>query len=236
MELSGQGPALLFAHGLFGTHADGRWLTGVASDFTIICPDLRGRGRSSPARSPEEHSFDEHAADLSAILGTLGFTDAVVVGASFGAAVALAFARTYPDQVRALILMASAFGGKNEPMGEGNLGIYRDLADRIANEGLVVVAGEESERTASRRPIERWTVHDEASLVAWLQAVPMYRPFKSAADLRELEVPVLLIPGQDEIHTRQLSRSLERSLPGARMADSGSAFAETVGNFLENLE
>lgn len=234
VDVRGDGPALVFAHGLFGTHADGSWLTGPAAGFTIVAPDLRGRGRSSPSRLPREHAFEEHARDLAAILDQLEIAQAIAAGTSFGAAVALSLTRLHPERVRALVLIASAFGAKNDQMGEGNLAAYGDLGERIANEGLESVAQSEAERRGSNRPIERWTPHDEPSLVAWLRAVPIYRPFDRITDLQKVTVPALVVPGQDAIHTRELSESYASALPGAILAGGSTSLNVAVASFLES--
>lgn len=236
VHVSGEGPAILFAHGIFGTHLDGSWLASAGTQFSVVAPDLRGRGRSSPARAIEDHTFEEHASDLAAILDHLKIDRAVVVGSSFGAGVALGFALGFPKRVQALALIASAFGARRDAMGEGELSAYADLGNRIAEEGLVAVATKESERTGSSRPLQRWTQHDEASVVAWLRAVPIYRPFETVADLHRVSRPTLIVPGADNVHTRELSEALARSLPTARFADGAMSLSEVVRDFLQEVQ
>lgn len=218
----GDGPAFLFAHGLFGTHADASWLMERANGFTLVAPDLRGRGASRPSTAVEEHTFEAHAADLLAILDHFKIRQAILGGSSFGAAVAIAFTLRHLERVQALILIASAFGAERDSMGEGRLEAYGELAERIAAEGLKEVAASEAKRTSSDRPMTRWTQHDEVSLIAWLRAVPMYRPFKQVSDLHKAAVPALVVSGEDAIHTRELSRAYAEALPSATLVDAGS--------------
>ncbi|MBW3588670.1 MAG: alpha/beta hydrolase [Actinobacteria bacterium] len=226
-----EGPGLLFAHGLFGTHADASWISERAYGFTVIAPDLRGRGASRPAAKVEDHAFDAHAADILAILDRLDISRAVIAGSSFGAAVAVAFALRHLERVRALILISNAFGALHEQMGEGDLESYRSLADRIAAEGLAAVAASESERLGSSRPMTRWTQHDEDSLVAWLRAVPMFRPFERSADLQTVTVPTLVVSGGDAIHTRELSKAYADALPNATLVEA-ETLDDAVSKFL----
>jgi 3-oxoadipate enol-lactonase len=232
VSVSGDGPALLFAHGLFGTHMDSASIAQPASGFTVIAPDLWGRGQSRPATSVEAHSFDDHADDLLGILDHLDIGTAVVAGSSFGAAVVVAFALRHLERVRGLVLIASAFGALVDEMGEGDLQSYADLADRIASDGLEGVAAQESERTGSDRPARRWLQHDETSLIAWLRAVPQYRPFERGAELSRLTVPTLVVPGADSVHTPELSTAYARALPNATVAEAGS-MGEALREFLE---
>jgi 3-oxoadipate enol-lactonase len=156
-----------------------------------------------------------------AILDYLGVDKAVVCGVSFGAAVAVAFALRHLERVTGLILVASAFGASRDQMGEGNLAAYGDLGERIAAEGLDVVIDREVDRTGSNRPRERWAQHDEASLVAFLRAVPLYRPFDVMPDLAGLAVPALVVAGEDAIHTPELSAAYAKALPDATEASAG---------------
>ena len=155
-------------------------------------------------------------------------------GSSFGAAVAIGFALRHIERVQALILIANAFGASHQQMGEGDLESYGDLGDRIAAEGLEVVATREAARTKSNRPLTRWVQHDEASLIAFLRAVPMYRPFKRPADLRAVTVPTLVIPGEDAIHTPELGAAYADALPNAKLF-KGEAPRGAVKSFLDDF-
>ncbi|HEY5855642.1 MAG TPA: alpha/beta fold hydrolase [Aldersonia sp.] len=100
------GPLVLAVHGLTG---HGRRWAALArdhlADVRIVAPDLRGHGRS-PATPP--WGFEAHVADLTAVLERVGA--AVVVGHSFGGAVALHLASERPDLVRSLVLLDPAIG------------------------------------------------------------------------------------------------------------------------------
>ena len=233
--MRGTGPPLFFAHGLSGTHSDAAWLHAPAEGFRMITPDLFGRGASFPAARVEDHSFEAHAADVTAILDHHDADQAIVAGVSFGAAVATAFAIAYPERVRALVLLACAFGGKRDPMGEGDLDRYGALGDRMAIEGVRAVAESEAVRTGSRRPIERWTQHDDQSLIAFMRAVPRYRPFDRASELAEITVPTLVVSGNDEIHTPELSRSYAAAIPDATFVGPGAPLARTVDVVLSRV-
>jgi len=99
----GSGPAILLVHA--GGLDSRMWgpLTDLLQDrFTLIAPDLRGHGRTPPAREPYSS-----AEDLVASLDELAVEQAVVVGASYGGGVALELATLAPDRVTALGLFAA---------------------------------------------------------------------------------------------------------------------------------
>lgn len=95
-EQAGQGPALLFTHGMCGDAAV--WAGQVerlAGRFSCVTYDRRGHTRSGLGTEPE--SVATHAADAAALIEALGLARPVLVGSSGGARVAVELARTRPD-------------------------------------------------------------------------------------------------------------------------------------------
>lgn len=100
-----QAPVQVLAiHGLTG-HGR-RWetlATGHLPELPIVAPDLLGHGRSSWAAP---WSIDANVAALAALLDH----PVLVVGHSFGGALALNLAATHPDLVAGLVLLDPAVG------------------------------------------------------------------------------------------------------------------------------
>jgi pimeloyl-ACP methyl ester carboxylesterase len=69
----------------------------------LVGVDLRGRGDSDKPESG--YSLATHASDVVRVLDHLGLENAVILGHSMGAFVALKTALAYPDRVRALVLL-----------------------------------------------------------------------------------------------------------------------------------
>ena len=101
----GSGPVVLVAaHGLTGTHMHFEALADQLGEaVTLLAPDLRGRGRSSAVGGP--YGMARHADDLVAVMDHAGVTDAIVVGHSMGAWVAVAAAVRHPGRIRELVLV-----------------------------------------------------------------------------------------------------------------------------------
>lgn len=74
----------------------------LARDFRVICPDLRGHGRSSWTESG--YWASAMADDLVRLVERLGIRECDVVGHSLGARVAVAFAAQWPGKTTHLIL------------------------------------------------------------------------------------------------------------------------------------
>ena len=105
-DTGGDKPALLFAHGLTFDHTVWQSQVGVfPADFRVVCVDLRGHGRSTAANP--DISFEDHAADLAALIDILGLKDVTLVGWSMGGAIAQLFAATYSGKISRLVLVGS---------------------------------------------------------------------------------------------------------------------------------
>jgi lipase len=110
LHVHGYGPAgpvqALAIHGLTG-HGK-RWqplATQHLPEISVAAPDLIGHGRSSWAAP---WTIDANVAALAALLEQQAEGPVVVVGHSFGGAVAVHLAAAHPDRVAALVLLDPA--------------------------------------------------------------------------------------------------------------------------------
>lgn len=113
---SGQGrPALLFVHGLGGSHSD--WdgqREAFERDHEVVACDLRGHG-ATPGR-PQECSIEQCGGDVAALLGQLDLAGAILIGHSLGCRVVLEAARLEPERVGGLVLI----DGSRQAMGDAD--------------------------------------------------------------------------------------------------------------------
>jgi pimeloyl-ACP methyl ester carboxylesterase len=108
---AGQGPAIVFVHGLLGSHRSWAHLVGeLAADHRVLAPDLFGHGAS--AKPMGDYSLGAHAATLRDLLDHLGIGPVALVGHSLGGGIALQFAYLFPDRVRRLVLVSSGGLGR----------------------------------------------------------------------------------------------------------------------------
>lgn len=131
-EGSGQ-PAVLL-HGLGLDHQQWDGLVPLLGGRRLVRPDLRGHGRS-PAPSHGYHAA-HYAADVGALLASLGPTHADLIGSGLGAAVALEVALDRPDRVRSLVLLGPSIDGFGD-WSEGWMGMMRKLAKAAYEESVV---------------------------------------------------------------------------------------------------
>lgn len=101
----GAGPDVVFVHGVAGNCAV--WylcglVTRLADRFRVTCYDLRGHGQSES--TPTGYTSRDMAEDLQALLAARGVERPIVVGHSFGAAVALQYALAQPERVAGVVV------------------------------------------------------------------------------------------------------------------------------------
>ncbi|UXY20790.1 alpha/beta hydrolase [Streptomyces cynarae] len=106
----GSGPAVLLLHGHPRTHATWHRVAPLlsAAGRTVVCPDLRGYGRSSkPPTDPEHRPYSKRAMarDCLAVMRGLGHERFAVVGHDRGAYVATRLALDHPEAVSALSVL-----------------------------------------------------------------------------------------------------------------------------------
>src|SRR4051794_30302127 len=105
----GEGPPLLLLHGHPRTHVTWHRVAPLlAPHFAVVCPDLRGYGESSkPATTPDHAPYSKRAmaADMVALMRSLGHPRFVLAGHDRGALVAFRLAMDRPDAVTRLVIM-----------------------------------------------------------------------------------------------------------------------------------
>ncbi|MBR0664019.1 alpha/beta hydrolase [Roseomonas hellenica] len=109
LRRAGSGPAILLLHGFPQTHLMWRQVAPLLADrFTVICPDLRGYGRSGcPASRPDHAPYAKRAMakDMVAVMETLGFQRFSVAGHDRGGRVAYRLALDHPERVERLAVL-----------------------------------------------------------------------------------------------------------------------------------
>ena len=106
-------------------------LEGFADALILDC---RGHGASDKPAGP--YSVELFADDIADLMDHVGWSDAVVAGASMGGCVSLAFAARYPQRVAALGLFdTTAWYGADAPKA------WKERADKALAEGMAALVG-----------------------------------------------------------------------------------------------
>jgi haloacetate dehalogenase len=109
LRRGGSGPALVLLHGFPETHLMWRDVAPLLAErFTVICPDLRGYGRSGCPASTADHapySKRSMGSDVVAIIERFGHERVGLVGHDRGGRVAYRTALDYPERVSRLAVL-----------------------------------------------------------------------------------------------------------------------------------
>jgi pimeloyl-ACP methyl ester carboxylesterase len=115
-RVAGSGPPVVLIHGMLNSSSHWRSVAlNLASDYTVIAPDLIGHGDSAAPRG--DYSLGAHAASIRDLLAAVGVDRATVVGHSLGGGVAMQFFYQFPQRVERLVLISSGgLGHEVSPM------------------------------------------------------------------------------------------------------------------------
>lgn len=154
--VTGEGPAILLAHGITESRASWDPLVGPLADagYRVICVDLRGHGASS--KTPP-YDLTTMANDIGAVLREEGVDDALLIGHSLGGAVVSAYAAAGPcrgvinvDQSLALADFKTAVL-QLEPMLKGDEVTFQQAITAMFDMMAGALTGAERDRIEANR-------------------------------------------------------------------------------------
>ena len=247
-EENGQGTPLLLIHGFPHDHT--LWepqLAELSDAARVIAPDLRGFGLVEEV--PHVMTMDDYAADIKALLDRLGIEKAVIGGLSMGGYVALAFAASYPEALRGLILCSTRAVADGEQAREGRYA----TAQKALDEGMVPLAEAMlpkmiGERSALANPdmsmaVENMMARQSPEAVAAAARGMAIRPDRTLM-LADIKVPTLVITGSaDTLIPPAESEAMAAKIPKCEVVvipnvahlsnlEDPEAFNATVRKFL----
>ena len=217
-EVTGDGPALLLTHGYSATGE--MWqgqLPALSPYFTVITWDMRGHGASDYPKDQAAYSEEATVADMAALLDAVGAKSAVVGGLSLGGYMSLAFHRAHPERTRALLIVDTGPGYKNDQARDGwNANALR-RAERLEAEGL----GDRSRASAEVRQARH---RDATGLARAARGMLTQRDARVIESLPHIAVPSIVIVGADDAPFLAASDYMAAKIPGAKkvvIADAG---------------
>jgi pimeloyl-ACP methyl ester carboxylesterase len=220
IEQSGEGPSLVFVHGMCGdARVWGDQAERLGDRFRCTSYDQRGHTRSPKTDVAE--SVELHTDDLAALITALGLAPTIVVGSSGGARITLDLIRRYPGLVRGAVLSEPPVGAlAPEPFAA----LIGDVAPAVqqAAESDGPAAAVDAFFAAicpglwarSDEPVKDRYRANARMLFADL-GMPPYAI--TAEDVAVIDVPSLVIGGTTSHPAlREAARNLARMLPDAR--------------------
>ena len=241
-ETVGEGPALLmfspggFDSGLenwttFGRYRDLGFVDAFAPHYTCVVFDRREAARSGGR--VERLTWEKYVDQALGLLDHLGIDSAHTMGGCVGCSTAAALAVAAPARVRSLVLFSPA-GGPRYRMAQ-----HRRFVQHLAfvseqGLGAVVDLARSTAAGFSKDPrVGPWAAvlrTDEAFAAAYAALDPARYdltvtgsvrglfdrdtvPGVEPEELMALDVPALIVPGQDASHAPSAARYLEECLP-----------------------
>jgi pimeloyl-ACP methyl ester carboxylesterase len=206
-EVAGEGQSLVFIHA--GVADSRQWdneFLHFSRDFRVLRYDMRGYGKSVPV----DGEFS-HMKDLIAVLDHHAFNQSLVlVGCSMGGTLAMDFALEHPERVKGLVMVGSGPSGLNlevpdhpkmaeaeDAYESGDWDRLAELEAQIWFDGMGRSAQQvDQEMRALALEMNRLALaHDAKGLGKRMpdSDVP------AAERLEELQIPVLVIVGENDI-------------------------------------
>lgn len=105
--------------------------TAIAPARRVICPDLRGRGRSARATDPATYTPAHYLGDILVLLSGLGIERFVAIGTSLGGLLTMMLAASDPDRIAGAVL--NDIGPEIDPAGLARIRGYVGMPARFAD-------------------------------------------------------------------------------------------------------
>lgn len=182
---------------LHGNGEDGSYFKNQIDYFSdkyrVIALDTRGHGKSP--RGTEPFTIEQFSCDLYDFMVRLDISNAVILGFSDGANIAMKFAMRYPDKVKALILN----GGNLNPKGvKRTTQIPIEIGYRIA----------------------RWfsSKSPDAKKNAEMLGLMVNEPDIEPNELASIIAPTLVICGSKDMIKESHTKEIAENIPNAKLS------------------
>jgi pimeloyl-ACP methyl ester carboxylesterase len=229
-EISGEGPTVVFLHGLMGSidrsRAVGEGLDGLAGrGFRLITYDARGHGASGFTENEADYTWEAHARDMLGLLDHLGIESAAIGGGSMGAGVSYTLALAHPGRVEKLMLLALP------PLGEGfepakqMFGGFAQLIEGLGLEKAVDVVMQLPEYTKMRERdpdeferLREWLLRLQPRGITYAMRGLVNGPLLAHERFGEIAVPTLITAHPDDLlHPIASGERAHAAIPGSRL-------------------
>ncbi|TKA66011.1 hypothetical protein B0A55_09276 [Friedmanniomyces simplex] len=242
-ETHGTGTPLILTHGYSSTSEmwQGQIDVLAGEGYQVVVWDMRGHGKSSYPDDQSLYSEEHTVADVAAILDEVGGAgaSAVVGGLSLGGYMSLAFYRVHPNRVKALLIIDTGPGFKNDAAREAWNKTAHETGARFDREGLSLTQGMSPERS-------QVTHRNAEGLAMAAHGMLAQRNAAVIESLPRIKVPALVVVGGDDKPFLAASEYMAKRIPGARKVvvpkaghavnlDQPLLFNDAVRTFLGSL-
>jgi len=259
-EEAGAGTAMLFVHEFAGDHRSFEpQMRHFARSYRCIAYNARGYPPSDVPESVASYSQDRARDDVLAVLDGLAVDRAHIVGISMGSFATLHFGLHYPERALSLTLGGCGYGAERDHREQFHAESAR-FAAQIEARGMHEVAMDYASGPArvqyeNKDPrgyaefVAQLAEHSSLGSANTLKGVQMQRP--SVHDLEQglaaLQVPTLIMAGDEDEPCLDASLYLKRTIPSAGFAllpktghalnlEEPDLFNRLVGDFVHQVD
>lgn len=242
-EETGAGAPIVFVHEFAADHRSWEMqMRHFGQRYRCITYSARGYPPSDVPEKPTSYSQNRATDDILAVMDHLGIDKAHVVGLSMGGFASLHAALRHPHRVLSVVAAGAGYGAEkaHEDYFKGvSEQVARNFQERGAKDFAPVYAEGASRVQFQNKDPRGWQLfadrlgqHDALGAANTMRGVQMRRPslYDLEADFAKLDVPVLVMTGDEDDHCIQPGLFLKRTIPR-----SGLAVLPKTGHTL-NLE
>ena len=226
-QTCGTGPDVVLLHPFPLNHTF--WMpivSQLSTRYRVITPDLRAHGDSDLGQGPA--TMGKMADDLARLCREERVTKAFFVGVSIGGYVLFEFWRRYREHVTALILAntraeaetaesrATRLASADKVMREGTARFFEELLPKLLSPATMT--NRPDIVSTARSMMQKMSPQD----ISGVQHGMAGRP-DSMATLKTINVPTLIIAGEDDSVPRREFELMRQQIAGSRMEVIGRA-------------
>lgn len=225
-EECGNGDAIIFVHEFGGNYKS--WepqLHFFSRQFRCFTFAARGYPPSDVPTSTDSYSQHRAAKDIASVMDAAGIEKAHIVGLSMGGFATLHFGLYFPERAITLTVAGVGYGAEPE-FAEEFKALSQEAArqfESIGSEALASVYGSGASRVQLKyKDSRRWAEfvselakHHPVGAANTMRGVQALRPslYDMETKLRALNVPTLVITGDEDDHCIQPSVFLKKTIP-----------------------
>jgi 2-succinyl-6-hydroxy-2,4-cyclohexadiene-1-carboxylate synthase len=232
---AGTGPYVLLVHGFLSSRT--QWRLNLAALARVMRPvvvELWGHGRSPAPADPAPYYPEAYIAALDQIRAQLGVERWFLCGQSFGAALTLRYALTYPDRVIAQAFTNSSAALADAEWVQARRASALQQAEEIERDGHAALTRLRVHPIHARRlppevhveMLADTQLHTPGGIANTLRYATPNVPVRER--VKDLRVPTLLVCGERETRFMPLRAFAEREIPGLQVVGANAGHAVNI--------
>ena len=260
VEEAGSGTPIVFVHEFGGDHRS--WepqMRYFTRRYRCITYGARGYPPSDVPTDVERYSQAIATDDIADVMTALGIAKAHIVGLSMGGFATLHFGLRYPERALSLVVAGAGYGAEKQYedyFRNVSLEVARKFEELGAVEFAKIYSTAASRIVFQQKDPRGWqefatqlAEHSAVGSARTMQGVQARRPsiYDLEAELKQMQVPTLVVVGDEDDHCLQPGLFLKRTVPASGLLvlpktghtlniDEPALFNQFVSDFLATVE